>query len=195
MFVFIIMTQTTAKKFPLIRLLILFGVLILALWAVFRPSAPKTNAEPDKPAANLQPVVYDVQNWTTEPKQTLDFKGIKAKLGTAATVEEALDFYGNHAKQYRFSTKSEPPFYVIESDGVLEVVWYYATAKDNDAQKQASLNYAKRVYQMMGAYAGDAGQQLVKNILQNPNKTHEHALPKIPAADCADYRCRIVILR
>ncbi|MDO4441115.1 MAG: hypothetical protein Q4B81_02920 [Moraxella sp.] len=170
--------------------------LAVVLFLTFRPvSSDEQLVQDDGETKRYDPVVYQTDTWARLPKENLDFDGIKARLGTTATSEDSLDFYGNHATKYRFSSKSEPPFYVVQSDDVLEVAWYYAAPKDNDAQKAASVDYAKKVYAMMGAYAGEAGERLLADILDQPNKPYAGKLSGVLTADCMNYQCRIIFGR
>lgn len=193
------MTDTThtprAKKsrppFWIVAFLIALGVLAFLM---FRPVTPAEEVVQDDGEAKVyDPVTYDTQNWASTPKQTVDFEVLKAMLGTTATTEMALDFYGNHADRYRFSNKTEPPFYLIESDEVFEVAWYYAAPKDDERQKDASIAYAKKAHAMMGAYLGEAGERLVENMLHTPSQSFAKPSLGVIAADCMDYHCRIVL--
>lgn len=187
------MTNTTKKSRFALFIVALFIMFAVVAFLMFRPiSSAEKVVQDDGESKIYAPVNYDTSHWTKSPKQSVDFEQLKTKLGTTATQENTLDFYGNHAKKYRFSGRAEPPFYVIESDDVLEVAWYYAAPKDDERQKQASLNYAQKVYAMMGAYAGVDGEQLVQTILHHPNKPFGDKMAGVIMADCMNYQCRIV---
>lgn len=191
-------TKPTKSKLPFL----LIGVLIalaIVLFMTFRPVAPQEKVVQDDGEARVyEPVVYDVENWASTPKQDTNIQELKAKIVTTATQEDGLDYYGNHATKYRFSARHEPPLYVVESDEMLEIAWYYAAPKDNDDQKRASLDYAKRIHSLMGAFDGKKGENLVRTILQNPNKPYAttdkgEKVAGMITADCTNYQCRIIL--
>lgn len=192
------MTQSPKQsKFSsfFLAMLVLLAVLAFCWFGMMgqNRTAKQTHAPTSDDTPVYQPVQYKVEQWQTTPKQSLDLKGVMAKLGATATSEQTLDFYGKPATLYRFGAKHEPSFYAVQSDGLLEVVWHYAAAKENDAQKQASMKYAQTVYAMMGAYAGADGESLVKNMLQQPNQSHANPAFGVVMARCAGYQCRIVL--
>ncbi|WII95167.1 hypothetical protein LU276_09235 [Moraxella haemolytica] len=188
-------SQSNKSKLPYF-LMAVFIALAIALFLVFRPvPSDEQLIRDDGEPKRYDPVVYQTDTWSRLPKKQLDFEGIKRHLGTTATSEQSLDFYGNHATKYRFTTKSEPPFYVIESEAVLEVLWYYAAPKDNDAQKTASIDYAQKVYAMMGTYAGEEGERLVAGMLNQPNRLYATKVAGVLSANCTNYQCRIIFNR
>lgn len=195
------MDNKIPKFSPMFLFIAMIGVLVVAVFVIFYPVRPQKKVVQDVvKKREYKPVVYDVERWATNPKQAMgikDVKDIKHKIGATAVQKTALDYYGNHATKYRFGARHEPPLYVLESDGVFEIVWYYATAKDNDFQKQKSLEYAKRIYALMGAYGGHAGENLVKTILQNPNQPYEATKAQtalgVIVAGCTHYQCRIIL--
>lgn len=174
-------------------------VLTIVFFIIFRPISSKDKiVQADGELRVYEPVVYDVKNWASTPRQTINIEQLKAKLGAVATQENGLDYYGNHATKYRFSARHEPPLYVLESDKVLEIAWYYAAPKDNDDQKNTSLDYAKRIYALMGAYGGEVGENLVKSMLQNPNRLYtaedeSNKVIDVIVADCTNYQCHIIL--
>lgn len=192
------MTDLSKKTKPSSFFWAVLIVLVIVAFFWFRSLgqdrvASQSNSVQEVAVSAYQPVQYEVEQWQTTPKQSLDLKGAMAKLGATATSEQTLDFYGKPATLYRFAAKHEPSFYAVQSDGLLEVVWHYAAAKENDAQKQASMKYAQTVYAMMGAYAGADGESLVKNMLQQPNQSHANPAFGVVMARCAGYQCRIVL--
>lgn len=181
---------------------LIIGVLIalaFALFVTFRPVAPQEKVvQGDGEVYVYDPVVYDVEKWASTSRQPMNAKQLLEALGTTATQEDSLDYYGNHAIKYRFSARHEPPLYVLESDKVLEIAWYYAAPKDNDDQKNTSLDYAKRIYALMGAYGGEVGENLVKSMLQNPNRLYtaedeSNKVIDVIVADCTNYQCHIIL--
>lgn len=180
---------------------LIIGVLIalaFALFVTFRPVAQQEKVvQGDGEVHVYDPVVYDVEKWASTPRQPMNTKQLLETLGTTATQEDSLDYYGNHAIKYRFSARHEPPLYASESDRVIEIAWYYAAPKDSEDQKRTSLEYAKRIYSLMGARDGDQGENLVKTILQNPNKPYStfntgERITDVIVADCMNYQCRII---
>lgn len=177
----------------------LFAIIVAIVLGVmaFFMFRPITDAEQvvqdDGEKYHHKPVVYEVASWSRTPKQPINVEQLKSKLSTTATTEQSLDFYGNHATKYRFSNKTEPPFYAVESEDVLEIAWYYAAPTDDEQQKNASMTHAMKVYAVMGAYAGIQGETVVQNALQNPNKVFHDEHAGIITAQCMHYQCRIIL--
>lgn len=169
----------------------------IVLFVTFRPVTPAESvvANDGEPKV-YEPVVYDTSTWQVASQQSQDPKMLKGVLGATATSEDALDFYGKQAVRYRFSTPYEPPFYVIESPDVFEVVWYYAAPTDDDATKAQSIDFAKRSYQMMSMVGGDVGTKIVHQMLQgNAVSSQSVGGFMLERGACEDYRCQIVLRR
>ena len=182
--------STSPKK---IRKTWLIWAVLLAVLAVlfltFRPVADEELVEDDGEVKVYEPVVYDTATWQKAADTSSDIEELKAQLGSTATTEEALDFHGKRATRYRFSTPYEPPFYLIESENFLEVVWYYA-----EATKAQSLDFAKRAYRMMSMLDQNTGAHVVHQILHGIAMGSQRiGAFNLEQADCQDYRCQIVL--
>mgnify|MGYP006872920802 FL=1 len=148
----------------------------------------------DGEAKVYQPVVYDTATWQKATKTSNEIESLKAQLGSTATTEEALDFYGRRATRYRFSAPHEPPFYLIESENFLEVVWYYAASTDDEVTKAQSLDFAKRAYRMMSMLDQNTGTHVMHQILQGIAMGSQRVgTLNLEQADCQDYRCQIIL--
>lgn len=177
----------------------LIWAIILAVFVIlfltFRP-VTKDDAlvKDDGEAKVYQPVVYDTATWQKATKTSNEIESLKAQLGSTATTEEALDFYGRRATRYRFSAPHEPPFYLIESENFLEVVWYYAASTDDEATKAQSLDFAKRAYRMMSMLDQNTGTHVMHQILQGIAMGSQRVgTLNLEQADCQDYRCQIIL--
>lgn len=135
------------------------------------------------------PVVYDVTQFATNKEGSTKPKQIIASLG-ATVADTGLDFYGRPAQMYRYHSLSEPPFYVLHSDGLLELVWYFAGASDDQGSKQQSLSYANKAFGAVYPLLGEQSKELFGQMLAGKQ-------PKLPnnvlAASCQHYHCRIVL--
>lgn len=73
-------TKPTKSKLPFL----LIGVLIalaIVLFMTFRPVAPQEKVVQDDGEARVyEPVVYDVENWASTPKQDTNIQELKAKI-------------------------------------------------------------------------------------------------------------------
>ncbi|STZ10465.1 Uncharacterised protein [Moraxella caviae] len=173
------------------------GVLIalgIALFATFRPATHETVVQDDGEPPQFTPVVYDTQNWTMSKPAPNDYTAAKSVLGANAVQESALDFAGNLAQKYRYNAASEPPLYVIESDSLFELVWYFAAATDQDHDKNASITAAKKAYQAASILLGERGAALVAQMLDG--KPSQGAIIQgtaVQSATCENYTCRLVI--
>lgn len=176
----------------------LIWAIILAVFVIlfltFRPVADEELVKDDGEVKVYQPVVYDTAAWQKAAKTSNEIESLKAQLGSTATTEEALDFYGRRATRYRFSAPHEPPFYAIESQEFLEVVWYYAASTDDEATKAQSIDFAKRGYRMMSMLDPNTGAHVVHQILQGIAMDSQRVgTLNLEQADCQDYRCQIVL--
>ncbi len=194
---------TTASKTPSRRRLgigwLILGLIIgalVVLFLVFRPAANDEMVADDGEPKVWAPVIYDTANWAGAPMQSQDWEQLKAMLGATATTDEALDFYGNSATRLRFSASHEPPLYVIESPRLFEIVWYYPSARDDDATKDKGVDYAQRGYRLMSMMGGEQGEATVAQLLTGAKladvRFGDYLL--IESA-CRDYQCRMVFSR
>lgn len=163
-------------------------------WLFLRPTVPKQPAPVAQQTAKVgAPVVYQTKDWLVSKHQpNANGDTLKALLGDTAATAEALDFDGNFARQYRYASKSEAPLYVIESDTLFELAWYYASAKDDETTKQLSIKHAKRAHQVTTALYGDKGVALMQQILDGKSPNTK-AYPRLVLARCQEYLCQIVI--
>ena len=177
----------------------LIWAIILAVFVIlfltFRPiTKDDALVKDDGEVKVYQPVVYDTATWQKATKTSNEIESLKAQLGSTATTEEALDFYGRRATRYRFSAPHEPPFYLIESENFLEVVWYYAASTDDEAAKAQSLDFAKRAYRMMSMLDQNTGTHVMHQILQGIAMGSQRVgTLNLEQADCQDYRCQIIL--
>ena len=165
-------------------------VVVVVVWGVWRmtPSNAPTNKPTTQETFIAEPVVYDVSSWVLAPKSH-QLDTLMAHLGVA-TTDKAIDFYGNPATSYRYTARYEAPLYLVVGQDVIEVVWYYATAKDDTVFKTQSKSHAKKVYALVTAIYGIDGQALMQAILSGKPS------PKLTGlidARCRDYQCRLVI--
>lgn len=177
----------------------LIWAIILAVFVIlfltFRPiTKDDALVKDDGEAKVYQPVAYDTATWQKATKTSNEIESLKAQLGSTATTEEALDFYGRRATRYRFSAPHEPPFYLIESENFLEMVWYYAASTDDEATKAQSLDFAKRAYRMMSMLDQNTGTHVMHQILQGIAMGSQRVgTLNLEQADCQDYRCQIIL--
>lgn len=180
------------KKRGLFWLIIFAVVALVAYFCYFKPffAASPTEDEPPK----LQSVVYDVAHWQTLPLS--DAKTAKQTLGVAASVSDALDFEGRKASRFAFSGVGEPVLAWSESERFIELIWYYPSAADSDADKARALDFAQRIYQAMGALAGKDGTAVVEKILDNQSLS-QSSLGKytLKQAHCKHTQCRIILAK
>ena len=185
--------------FKKIRKTWLIWAIILAVFVIlfltFRPMTKDDALVKDDGEVKVyQPVVYDTATWQKATKTSNEIESLKAQLGSTATTEEALDFYGRRATRYRFSAPHEPPFYLIESENFLEVVWYYAASTDDEVTKAQSLDFAKRAYRMMSMLDQNTGTHVMHQILQGIAMGSQRVgTLNLEQADCQDYRCQIIL--
>lgn len=170
-------------------LLVVLGLGGLMFWQT--KSAPKS--EPTAPADTALPsyddVVYDVQAWEIAPKNR-QLATLITHLGTPINSDETLDFYGNLGVRHHFSRHHEPPLYLVVGSGVLELVWYHATAKDDDDFKNASQAYAKKAHALATSVYGKNGKKLMQAILTGKPAPKLFGLTH---ATCQAYQCRLVM--
>lgn len=182
--------MTSFKKSHVLTLLVFVAAILAAALLFFRPNANKVQVvQNDGEPKVYQPVKYETQSWQTGAP-TQDFNVLKTMIGAAATRGEVLDFYGNSANEYRYVSHSEPPLYVIESDKVFELSWYFAHPKDSDAIKQTSISHAQKAYAAMTAYYGEDGKKLMQAML---NQQTPPTIKNILLAKCENYLCQVII--
>lgn len=194
------MTNTTpTKKFlkaPIIWVFIIACALALVLF--FRPTTHKDVIQDDGEPQVYKKVVYDVANWQARPIMTEmgqdRFERAKTFIAQTATKSDALDFHGVMADKYSHTSAHEPPLYVIESDELFELTWYYAHPKDSDAIKQASYAHAQKAYALATALYGNDGKAVLENMLAEQEiKTELLQTHGILKAECVNYTCQLIM--
>lgn len=184
------------SKWSWIALAAIFAVAIV-LFMTFRPvtDAETVVADDGEPKV-YEPVVYDTSTWQVAPSRLTDEKQLMAILGSTASTEPALDYYGNQAMRYRFAAKHEVPLYVIDSDSIFELVWYYPAPTDDDKTKEQAITFAKRAYEFMSAVDGEVGTSIVSMMLvAEPVAPQAVASYHLLSAACQHYQCRIILAK
>lgn len=193
------MSNTQKRSYTRLLLLLLCGIGLMifvkqtALMTVGASNTTATNTVTPSPNKVYELPIYAPNNWQTAdklPSPFADIKPLLANLGVGAMVDETLDYQGNPASRYRYHSKAEPPLYVIDSDKFFEIGWYYASAKDNDKDKQTSLAYAQKVYKVFGQVLGQASLPMMTQLLN----AHAVDVPYqgLTSATCQVYECRVV---
>lgn len=155
----------------------------------------------DKPYDNdnmtAQEIIYDVANWQNHARiyeRSDKFEQIKSMVGSTATKSDALDFDGRMADKYSYTSASEAPLYIIESDEVFELAWYFASLNDSDRIKANSMTYAKKGHEVATALYGDDGKSLIEQMLDKQTIAPEFLeAHQLRYAGCQDYLCRLII--
>lgn len=144
------------------------------------------------------PVVYEVSTWSTEavtPVEVNDLDGITATLGSVVSTDEnSLDYASNPASKYRLMAADQPYLDVIDSDKYLELGWYYANPTDSDAEKELSLNHAKKSHTVVRQLMGNDGSKLLANMLSGQIiKNETIGGQKVELAKCEFYSCMLIL--
>ncbi|WP_435950066.1 hypothetical protein [Psychrobacter sp. DM8] len=144
------------------------------------------------------PVVYEVSTWSTEavtPVEVNDLDGITATLGSVVSTDEnSLDYASNPASKYRLMAADQPYLDVIDSDKYLELGWYYANPTDSDAEKELSLNHAKKAHTAVRQLMGNDGSKLLANMLSGQIiKNETIGGQKVELAKCEFYSCMLIL--
>lgn len=155
----------------------------------------------DKPYDNdnmtAQEIIYDVANWQNHARiyeRSDKFEQIKSMVGSTATKSDTLDFDGRMADKYSYTSASEAPLYIIESDEVFELAWYFASLKDNEKTKADSIRHAQKSHAVATALYGNDGKILIENMLNKQTMTPEFLeVHRLRYAGCQDYVCRLII--
>lgn len=137
------------------------------------------------------PMVYDVATWQAPNKQLKPFANdrLLGTLGSTATQESALDFRGNDATRYHYHHRTAPPLYVVQSQELFEIAWYFATPHDKDSDKTLSQTYAQTAHALSHQVLGSQATPLLTALLaQKPSP-----LPTgVIYANCQAQLCQIV---
>ncbi|MGP4712662.1 MULTISPECIES: hypothetical protein [unclassified Psychrobacter] len=144
------------------------------------------------------PVVYEVSTWSTEavtPVEVSNLDGITATLGSVVSTDEnSLDYASNPASKYRLMEADQPYLDVIDSDKYLELGWYYANPTDSDAEKELSLNHAKKSHTVVRQLMGNDGSKLLANMLSGQIiKNETIGGQKVELAKCEFYSCMLIL--
>lgn len=194
----IAMTDTVpATKNPpstkLLKVLAMVAIVCGVGWLFYTDDKPHDNDD----GTTTQEVIYDVANWQGRSiihSESDKFEQIKSILGSTATTSETLDFDGRKADKYSYTSASEPPLYVIESDDVFELAWYFASPNDSDRIKANSMTYAKKGHEVATALYGDDGKSLIEQMLDKQTIAPEFLeVHRLRYAGCQDYTCRLII--
>lgn len=183
------------------KMLILLAAVIACLavfFVFFRPVTNEEVVQEDGEPKVYEKVIYEVDSWQAQPVIAMmeqdKFDKVKSLISATATKTDGLDFDGRPAVRYDYTTSSEPPLYVIESDEIFELSWYFAAPKDSDRVKQMSQKHAQKAYALATALYGDDGKVLMKAMLSQTQaeKTlmNRH---RLRLAECRDYTCQLVM--
>lgn len=149
-----------------------------------------SNDQPTSPKS-YPPITYAVNDWQSNKKaKILTTDNLIALVGQNPTTDNTLDFYGNLAELYRFSSLTEPTLSVIDSDGVFELNWYFAHPKDDDDDKALSIAYAQKALNVTSFVYGENGKRLLDTML------HKKSTPRLTGlllAECKGYTCKLIL--
>lgn len=189
-------TRSLFGKLGFVALLLVF---VLGVWFIQAlrqtPKTTTTTEETSSPPV-YAPVIYAPSAWTASERLAAPFadgQNLMTTLGAAAVSEVGLDFDGKQAMVYRYHSKSEPPLYVVDSDGFFEINWYFAHAKDNNKEKQTSQSYAQKAYLLSTQIIGSkASLPLFEQMLAGKSPS----LPtSVAYATCQHYACQLVFIK
>lgn len=125
------------------------------------------------------------------PVSTLDnTHPLYTTLGSTAILGTTLDFYGNVANRYQFSSDGEMPLAIIQSDQLFEVIWYFTQESDTAFAKSQSQNHTEKVERLLTVLYGKQANPLI-NAMLNHQPTPK--LSGIVHAKCQHYTCRLVL--
>ena len=162
---------------------------------------PEATAEPTLDGATNDqgtPVVYQVSTWgadAVEPVEINNLDAITTTLGSVVSTDEnSLDYASNPASKYRLMAADQPYLDLIDSDRYLELGWYYANPTDSDAEKELSLDHAKKSYTVARQLMGDEGSKLLANMLNGQIiKNETIGGQKVELAKCEFYSCMLIL--
>lgn len=183
------------KSFNFFLVLIVLIVGLFICFLLFRFIHKEATKESNMLEVSTK-VVYDVASWRAHPKLAGNdkFERIKELIGGTATKDDALDFNGSRADKYSYTSRHEPPLYVVDSDKLFELSWYHAHPKDNDEVKEVSVRHAQKAYGVAGALWGDDGKIIIEHML-NEQAMGEKLLKshRLLKAQCTNYTCQMVM--
>lgn len=178
--------MATNKSLGVVALLVCGAVL-----GLFVAQDDDTTPTPQDTPPTHSPVVYDVANWQTTPQLPKPFANdaLLKTLGSTATQEPTLDFRGNEATRYRYHHRTAPPLYLVQSDELFEIAWYFATPHDKDDDKALSQRYAQTAHSLSHQLIGKGATPLLTTLLAQKSTT----LPTgVVYANCRAQLCQIV---
>lgn len=188
------------------RLLGFLVLLAAGLWW-FVQSKPAPDITTDTQTKAYLPVVYDVATWQgqTQLEAPLgDVAALLSTIGASASQGEYLDIDGIAATQYRFHAPHEPVIYAVDSPNYLELAWYFASAKDSDADKAASIRYANKAFALSSRILGEQDARALFVAMLEDGQADEAGDPDTPKriapslpqgvrlAKCQAYQCQLV---
>lgn len=153
----------------------------------------------NKGASDHRPVQYPIVQWQQTPAPTgLTVKNIdalKVLIGPIKrTDKEFLDYFSNPAIKYSAADLAVPPFDIIDSAHFVELDWYYASPSDPNSQKQQSIDYAAKVYQIARGWFGEPGGVLVADMLSGKVlRNYPIRNTTIEVAKCEHFTCMLVV--
>lgn len=181
----------------------------------YAPNNHKTKSAVDKQETDKSKTMgYDIDKFVSAGVFG-DTDNALQLLGDTAIIDDTLDFYGDTAKQYRYHSSSQPPFFAIESKNFLEIAWYYANSTDSDDDKKNSHDYAQKAYLATSSLvansqdffdrllntksdtsADDTTQKPKQDTLQDVQIATKKSLDNLPKgvvfASCEHYMCQII---
>ncbi len=188
------------KSHKMLTMLTAVIACLAVFFVFFRPVTNEEVVQEDGEPKVYEKVIYEVDSWQAQPVMTtmgqdkFDFDKVKSLISATTTKTDGLDFDGRPAVRYDYTTSSEPPLYVIESDEIFELSWYFASPKDSDKVKQMSQKHAQKAYALATALYGDDGKVLMKAMFSQTQA--EKALLNrhhLRLAECRDYTCQLII--
>ena len=185
-------TTKNSLSIKLLKVLVMVAIVCGVGWLFYANDKPYDNDN-----MTAKEIIYDVANWQNRSVMHADsdkFEQIKSMVGSTATKSDTLDFDGRMADKYSYTSASEPPLYVIESDEVFELAWYFASLKDNKKTKADSIRHAQKSHAVATALYGNDGKILIENMLNKQTMTPEFLeAHQLRYAGCQDYLCRLII--
>ncbi len=147
-----------------------------------------------------EPIYYDTQAWYKKNQKLtpLNLETVGStpeKISEIISIDEnSLDFISHSATKYRFMQSNQPYFDLVDSPNYLEIDWYYANPSDTDEEKRMSLQHAKKAHKFARQLMGDAGGQLVADMLAGKSVQDKSINDvKVSLAKCQFYSCMLVL--
>lgn len=166
------------------------GVLVgLCLWlfvgliqSKYTPNnTSKTNHKTESAIDEPKTIGYDIDKFVSAGVFG-DTQNALQLLGDTAIIDDTLDFYGDTAKQYRYHSSSQPPFFAVDSSRFLEIAWYYANSTDSDDDKKNSHDYAQKAYLATSSLVANS-QDFFDRLLNTKSDTSADDTTQKPKQD------------